>query len=127
MDKESSLPKDWFMKGDADIQTVEILLEHEGDMEVAAAHVQQAIEKYIKGYLIANGWELKRTHDLVELLDYAVEYNPEFEKFRQICEESTAFYFETRYPLLQRGPSREEIKDALSKAKDLIDMILKEV
>lgn len=29
--KESSLPKDWFRKGDSDIQTVEILLEHEGE------------------------------------------------------------------------------------------------
>ena len=125
--KDSSVPKDWFAKGDADIQTVEILLEHEGSMEVAASHIQQAIEKYLKGYLISKDWELKKTHDLAELLDNAVELNPELEEFRGLCEESTAFYFGSRYPLFQKGPSKEEVEEALHKTKDLIDIICVEV
>ncbi|MBU4201835.1 MAG: HEPN domain-containing protein [Candidatus Altiarchaeales archaeon] len=124
---DSSMPKDWFAKGDADIQTVEILLGHEGNMEVAASHIQQAIEKYLKGYLISKGWELKKTHDLAELLDKAVEYNPELEEFRGLCEESTAFYFGSRYPLFQKGPSKEEVEEALKKARALIDAISEEV
>jgi len=78
-DKESLVPRDWFQKGNADIKTVEILLAHDGDMEIAAMHIQQAIEKYFKGYLLSQGWELKRTHDLVELLDYVIEYDSKFE------------------------------------------------
>lgn len=90
-DKESSIPKDWFKKGEVDLQTVEILLAHGGDLEIAAMHVQQAIEKFLKGHLLSKGWKLKKTHDLVELLDYAVEYNSELNDFRRLCEESTAF------------------------------------
>lgn len=125
VNKDSSVPKDWFGKGNADIQTVEILLEHGGDMGVAASHIQQAIEKYLKGYLISKGWELKKTHDLAELLDHVVEHDPEFEKFRGLCEESTAFYFESRYPFFQEGPKKEEIESTLKKSKDLIEAVLK--
>lgn len=127
MDKESSLAKDWFGKGEADLETVKILLEHEGDLGIAASHLQQALEKYMKGYLIGKGWELKRTHDLAELLDHLVEFNPQLEKFREMCEEFTAFYFELRYPLFKEEPQKEEIEDALKKAKDLIREIKEDI
>lgn len=54
-DKESRLPQDWFRKGEADIRTAEILLNHGGDPEIAASHLQQALEKYLKGYLLSKG------------------------------------------------------------------------
>ncbi|MBI3753140.1 MAG: HEPN domain-containing protein, partial [Deltaproteobacteria bacterium] len=47
-DRESLLPKDWFHKGDIDIRRAEILLEND-DAGGAAFHLQQAIEKYLKG------------------------------------------------------------------------------
>ena len=123
-DKESLLPHDWFQKGNADIKTVEILLAHHGDMEIAAMHTQQAIEKYFKGYLLSRGWKLKRTHDLVELLDYVIEYDSKFEKYRSFCEETTAFYFEARYPFFQEGLTKEEVGGLLKQAKEIIKTIL---
>lgn len=45
-DKESSLPEDWFKKGDDDKQAVGILLEHGGKSSVAAFLIQQILEKY---------------------------------------------------------------------------------
>ena len=59
-DKESLIPVDWFRKADADLKTVDILLAQGGDTEISAMHVQQAIEKYLKGYLLAKGWKLKK-------------------------------------------------------------------
>lgn len=49
--RESRLPADWFARAEADIEATEILLAHGGDTGLAGMHVQQAIEKYLKGYL----------------------------------------------------------------------------
>ena len=124
--KESLLPVDWFRKADADVQTVEILLVHGGNMEVAAMHIQQAVEKYLKGYLLSTGWELDRIHDLPALLDEAVARNNAFEQFRVFCETVNAFYFEARYPFLVEPPPEEEVRSFLEQTKQLIEFILAE-
>ncbi len=38
---------------------------------------QSAAEKFLKGYLIAQGWMLEKTHDLVELLELCADYDAE--------------------------------------------------
>jgi len=36
---------------------------------------QSAAEKFLKGYLIAQGWTLERTHDIVELFELCADYD----------------------------------------------------
>ena len=43
---------------------------------------QGSAEKYLKAFLIWNGWNLKRTHDLEDLLIYAIEYDSELEELK---------------------------------------------
>jgi HEPN domain-containing protein len=124
--KESLLPLDWFDKGRRDIETIELLLAHGGDAEIMASHIEQAIEKYLKGYLLGHGWTLERIHDLPALLDEAVKHNPQFEQFRELCEVATAFYFETRYPFLVHALTKAEIEDYLAQTRALIQFILAE-
>jgi HEPN domain-containing protein len=124
--KESLLPKDWFHKGDLDMRRSGILLEND-DPEGAAFHLQQALEKYLKGYLISNGWKLERIHDLEDLLDYAVDYNKEFEDYRSLCQEVTEYYIEERYPfLISSGLSKDEVRLRAEKAKEFILKIKQE-
>jgi len=118
-DRESLLPRDWLNKAAADMQTTEILLAHGGDMGIAAMHIQQAIEKYLKGYLLSRGWTLERIHDLPALLDEAVKHAPELEAFRTLCEEVTAFYFVARYPFPVEPPVKEEVEDIFQRAHKL--------
>jgi len=75
--RESFLPQDWHAMAALDIRRSEILLVYD-DPGGAAFHLQQALEKYLKGYLIGKGWKLERTHDLEELLDHAVDYETQF-------------------------------------------------
>lgn len=124
-DKESSLPEDWFKKGDDDTQAVEILLEHGGKSSVVAYLVQQMLEKYMKGFLLSKGWELKRTHDLEELLDEMVEFDSSFEEFREISQKSTAFYFLERYPFFAGELSRLEVETIYLQSLKLIEKIKK--
>ncbi len=124
-DKESSLPEDWFKKGADDNQAVGILLEHGGSISVAAFLIQQMLEKYMKGFLLSKGWNLKRTHDLEELLDEMVEFDQSFEEFREISQKATAFYFLERYPFFSEELSREEVEIAYLESIKLIKKIEK--
>ena len=56
-------------------------------------HMQQCIEKYLKAYLIFNGKEIRKTHDLAELISNCVEIDesfntllkPEIVKLYRLC------------------------------------------
>jgi HEPN domain-containing protein len=123
LDRESLLPDDWFARARTDIQAAEILLAHGGDPGTAGLHVQQAIEKYLKGYLLSKGWTLERIHDLAALLDEAVKHFPRLEAYYALCEEVTAFYFEARYPFPVEPPIREEVEVLLHRAQELARQI----
>lgn len=118
--RESLLLQDWFRKGDLDIRRSNILIDND-DPEGAAFHLQQSIEKYLKGYLISRGWKLERIHDLEDLLDYAVDYRKEFEEFRSLCQEVTEYYIEERYPLLMTSElTRDEVWLKVEKAMEFV-------
>jgi len=103
---------------------VEILLREEGDAEVAGFHLQQAVEKYLKGYLLSQGWELQRIHNLEALLNEAIRFEPEMERFRELCEEATDFYTLERYPFFASpGITSENVSRLLPSLRQLIEQI----
>jgi HEPN domain-containing protein len=122
-DKESFIPKDWLKKAEEDLKGAEILLK-EGSLGIAGFLLQQAAEKYLKGYLLSKGWELKRIHDLVDLLNEVVTYDKSFDIYRSTCQQITEYYTEERYPFLDTSElTREEIETALNEVKSLRDKI----
>ena len=60
--------------------------------------MQEAAERYLKGFLIAKGWTLKRTHDLKVLVRDAATMVPEFTRFQDLADRLTAEFFEQHYP-----------------------------
>jgi HEPN domain-containing protein len=126
-DKESLYPLDWFKKGQQDLKAVETLLSSD-NLEVASFHIQQAIEKYLKGYLLSKGWGLRRIHDLEELLDEAVSYDTSFEKFRSLCQVATEYYIEERYPFITPSSlNKQELQEALRNTEELVKKITDKV
>jgi HEPN domain-containing protein len=122
--EESFYPRDWFDKARQDVRTVEILLREEGDAEIAGFHLQQAVEKYLKGYLLSQGWELQRIHNLEALLNEAIRFEPEMERFRELCEEATDFYTLERYPFFASpGITPENVSRLLPSLRQLIEQI----
>jgi len=72
-------PAEWFRFADENWQVAE----REMHYATPAAHTvcflcQSAAEKYLKGYLIARGWTLEKTHDLTRLVELCVEHNTAF-------------------------------------------------
>lgn len=90
--------KEWLIMAEKDLKSAKILFEHDADYGIVCFHCQQAIEKYLKGYLIFKSGELAEGHSLVKLCKKALGYDRSFEKLLKDCAFVNAFYFETRYP-----------------------------
>lgn len=121
---ESSLPDDWFDHGDLDLQAAEILLRQGGPLSIVAFHLQQALEKYLKGFLLAQGWPLRRVHDLELLIQEAIARDADFGPFLAPCQRIAEYYIETRYPIGVRSPLHSEVLETeLSTACALIHLI----
>jgi HEPN domain-containing protein len=59
---------------------------------------QQSAEKILKAYIIANGGNLVKTHDLKLLLENCVQYSSEFDSLRSFCTVLNLYIAATRYP-----------------------------
>ena len=125
--KESLLPQDWFVKAERDLQTAELLWREKGHAEMIGFHLQQGLEKSLKGFLLSKKWRLKRTHDLVALLNEAVGYEPSLESFRDTCQQVTEFYIEERYPFLISSSVTYETIQPLMPAVRLLVAKLREL
>ncbi|HID62269.1 MAG TPA: HEPN domain-containing protein [Anaerolineae bacterium] len=77
--EESLYPADWLRIAEKDLGRVEHLLGVE-DPEAAGFFLQQAVEKFLKAFLLSKGWELERIHDLEALLNAALVYDSSLTK-----------------------------------------------
>lgn len=120
---ESSYPGDWVRIAEKDLARVERSLANE-DAELAGFCLQQAVEKFLKAFLLSKGWQLRRTHDLVSLLDDAITYEPSHEAFREGCERITTFYTIDRYPLrVPSGLTIDEVRASLQAVLPFIEAL----
>jgi HEPN domain-containing protein len=109
---------EWITKADKDLDEAKFLFENNRPLENVAYFVHQAIEKYFKGFLINNGWELEKIHDLVRLVKETTRLDKSFERFISIMEEITDFYIESRYPVgYEVEYTKEEIERAIREAE----------
>jgi len=124
--QNSLYPEDWKEKARKDWERIQRNL-NEGDIEAASLFFQQALEKYLKAFLLERKWELRKIHTLTTLLDYAVEHSPHLEEFRVLCERVTDYYFTERYPKLTTPElGLEDIKKDLEGAKKFVKAMFPE-
>ncbi|MDP2841808.1 MAG: HEPN domain-containing protein [Candidatus Methanoperedens sp.] len=117
---EASLPSDWMSIARKDWNRMHHMLDYD-DVEASAVFLQQALEKYLKAFLLQHGWKLRKIHELDALLDDAAKYNPALENYRDLCERVSGYYFVERYPPLGTFDIRsEDIKKHLSEAKKFV-------
>jgi HEPN domain-containing protein len=76
--------KGWLIKANNDIRVIQVLLkntEEELITDVICFHSQQAIEKFLKSFLIYKNISYKKTHNLDYLQDLCTEQDKDFAKF----------------------------------------------
>jgi HEPN domain-containing protein len=69
---------EWFRKADHDLTAAHKLIEDADILDTVCFHCQQAAEKYLKAYLIFNGIEIERTHNLNKLKKECVKFDAGF-------------------------------------------------
>ena len=120
---ESIYPQDWLRIAEKDLQRVAFGLAG-NDPDLAGFYLQQAVEKFLKAFLLSRGWRLRRIHDLVVLLDDAAQHGAEVGSFRAACRAITKFYFVERYPLSSLGGlTEDEVQQSLDDVTGLIQLL----
>lgn len=89
----------WVEKADHDLGTAQLTQKHIPEFkDTIAFHCQQAVEKYLKAYLIFNNIQPKRTHDLVLLLGMVSTNEPISDELFDLIAELQDYAVEVRYP-----------------------------
>ena len=102
----------------------QLLYDERGYTDTIAFLIQQAIEKYLKGFLVYKGISPRKTHNLDFLLKRAIEFDKDFDEFIDLCRKATRYYIEERYPPSPAPQySYEEIGADLAKEWELIRKI----
>jgi len=97
MDKR--LVCEWFRFADMDLRTAELKMTyHPKDFEIICFHCQQAVEKYLKSYLIACDVVPPKIHDLDALCLMCMEYDDAFLKIAKMCAALSPYGVQPRYP-----------------------------
>ncbi len=124
---KNKIAQEWFERAQRDFETAKLIYHQRGYLEEVVFLIHQAIEKYLKGYLIFNGWKLKKIHDIETLLNEEKKYNNEFTEFLDFGRILTEFYYEERY---LPGPiseiSKDETKKLIEHAEKIIEIVKKE-
>jgi HEPN domain-containing protein len=121
----------WLKKADEDLATVRKLSEKEEDFiffkSTILFHCQQAIEKYLKAFLIYKNVEFPKTHHLEFLNDFCIELGGvDFEKLE--FGGLSGFAVDSRYPDKYEEQTPDELKSYLqlvTEVKSLVESKIK--
>ena len=91
-------PADWFAFAEERLRGADVLRKSEGVTALGIEALQEATERYLKGFLIARGWVLIKTHDLERLIDEASKFDQRFAGFLAFAIELTEDFFGQHYP-----------------------------
>ena len=125
MNEQVSEIKQWIIKGDHDLGTAKITYLHIPEyLDTVTFHCQQAVEKYLKAYLIFQSTTFRFSHDLVYLLDLINQNDSDFEEYYDSVSELQGYAVEIRYPNETIYLSNEKVEKAISIAKIVRELVV---
>lgn len=120
--KPIATPQAWLEYAEGDLTVVE----REMQSELPVYHTvcflcQSAAEKFLKAYLIAQGWKLAKTHDIVELLGYCANYDESWGKLLEAGTILNEYIVAGRYPgdIAVEGIRDKDAKEAVDAAQQI--------
>jgi HEPN domain-containing protein len=126
MSEKTEQIKLWIEKADHDLGTAIITHRYIPKYrDTIAFHCQQAVEKYLKSYIFKLKIKVKKTHDLVFLLELIDEKEKIDQLWFDKVFELQDFAIEIRYPDQIIELTDEDIKEAIKIAQEFREMILK--
>ncbi len=111
--------QEWIVKAEQDYLTAETMARNKKTPvpDIVGFHSQQCVEKYLKAYLAINNSGFHKTHDLIELLETAIENDPLLETLRSELRLLNPFSVQFRYP--GESATRDDARLALKTMRRL--------
>jgi len=117
--------KGWVLKAESDLKIVKHELkldENEIVKDISCYHCQQAVEKFLKAFLLFHKIEFPRTHNLEYLLELCIEIDKDFKNID--VEGLTDYAVNIRYPDMEYyEPEIKDIKNYYQIADRIREMI----
>lgn len=114
----------WIEKADHDLGTAILIFKHIPEYrDTIAFHCQQAVEKYLKGYLLFLDLEFRKIHDLVYLAELIGQKKPLNSDLISKLIELEDYAVEIRYPDSEIQLTNEEILNAIAISKEIREYI----
>ena len=119
----------WILKAESDLKTSkDEMATEEPATDTICFHAQQCAEKFLKAFLIFHGKEIRKTHDLAEIISDCLELDPGFQELLDLQAHTlTEFSVEFRYPSEVLFPSLEEARAAVEIAEKVRAFVLKKL
>ncbi len=124
-----STVKNWILKAENDLKTgKDELATGNPATDTVCFHMQQCAEKCLKAFLVFHNLEIRKTHDIAELIELCTQVDPEFEYLLDLkVDELTKYAIEIRYPDDFYFPSIDESRHAVELAQQVKDFVLKKL
>ena len=98
MNSNIKLAKEWTQKAEDDLRNAEVLLKEGGTTDAICFHSQQAVEKYLKAFLVFHNLPVRKIHSLVALAKQSAQKEQGLLNFMREYKTLEAYYIESRYP-----------------------------
>ncbi len=97
--KPNKIAQEWLEKADEDFGFASVSIDSNSYFSQICFHFQQAAEKYLKTFIVANELQFRPVHNLLELLDACKQEDLISEELEEACHYLNPFYIDTRYPV----------------------------
>lgn len=116
----------WIDKAEHDLIAAKLIIEHQPlILDIACFHCQQAVEKYLKTFLVFKKEEFPRTHNLDLLLQSCIAHSQDFATID--LKNLEDFAVRGRYPHDFLQPEPEETREFLEMAEAVKEIVLKNI
>jgi HEPN domain-containing protein len=117
--------REWFQLARADLESARHLLRHDPPLlRPACFHMQQTIEKALKGILLFNDQRPPRIHDLADLFGLCERWLPGVAEYEADCAWLTRGAVELRYPDVEAEITLESANQGLTAAETVLGYVL---
>jgi HEPN domain-containing protein len=114
---------EWLERVKDDLRSAEIIVKENGPPNTVAFLSQQAVEKVLKAFLVAQGEVPPRIHHLVNLLELCQKHDNSVKACITGCALLDDFYTDSRYPDDLLLVTADEAAAALASAQDVTTFI----
>ncbi len=123
----TDIVKNWILKANNDFKTgKDEMATEEPATDTICFHMQQCVEKYLKGYLVFHNVDFRKTHDIAELIELCKKIEEQFEELYNLDADSLTIYAsDIRYPDDFYMPTIEETRECIETAIKAMDFVKK--